>query len=574
MLLTILLVALGQVYWLRKLYADEYTNLKRGIDASFRTSFFQLQRNRFLQDTLLFTTADSSQSQQIVSAKKPKQTYLKNFKYEMRVSEERDSAKVASALAKTLNKISPDQIQAINIFKAGDKAVPPPELMEVFIRQAQQRDTSNKVRVDTSGGIKRIIINGGSLVQLSANNAEADSLLKKAMGNMRMSLVMKHTDSGLKKKPDTFVRIVTPPAATIQRVPFNQPVITLFKNNKTLNDSISPVLVDSAFKQVLASKQQKLPYTIVFRKWQRDSLPLMTEPRDTLNGFITAAMITGFTVPYSYQAVFSDTGNYLLQQMRWQVLGSLALIGLLITVFVFMYQNLRRQQRLADMKNEFISNITHELKTPIATVNVAIEALRNFNAIQNPEKTKEYLDISGAELQRLGLLVDKVLKLSMFEKDAVHMQLELLDLQQLIQEVVQTMRLQFDKVHATVQVETEGHYFNIQADRMHMISVVYNLLDNALKYSEGKPVITIKLISKSPQIYLQIADQGIGIPKAYQQKVFEKFFRVPSNDRHNAKGYGLGLSYVAHIVQQHGGQITVTDNQPKGSVFTVQLPIA
>jgi len=370
------------------------------------------------------------------------------------------------------------------------------------------------------------------------------------------------------------VRIIAPSTGTVQPAPFNQPVVTLFKNNKTLNDSIPPAQVDSAFKQVLAAKQQKLPYTIVFRKWQRDSLPLMTEPRDTLNGFVTAAMITGFTVPYSYQAVFSDTGSYLLQQMRWQVIGSLALIGLLITAFAFMYQNLRRQQRLADMKNEFISNITHELKTPIATVNVAIEALRNINAIQNPEKTKEYLDISGAELQRLGLLVDKVLKLSIFEKDAVHMQLEMLDLQQLIQEVVKTMRLQFEKVQADVQIETEGQYFTIQADRMHMISVVYNLLDNALKYSEGKPIITIKLISQSPNIFLQIADQGIGIPKAYQQKVFEKFFRVPNNDRHNAKGYGLGLSYVAHIVQQHKGSISVTDNQPQGSIFTVQLPIA
>lgn len=574
MLLTILLVALGQVYWLRKLYADEYTNLKRGIDASFRTSFFQLQRNRFLQDTLLFTATDTNKVAQIISTVKPRKSFAKNFKYEMRVSEERDSGKVASALAKTLNKISPDQIQAINIFKAGDKAVPPPELMEVFIRQAQQRDTSTKVRVDTSGGIKRIILNGGSTLQVSSNSGQVDSLLKKALSNMRMSFLMKHTDSGSKKQSDTILHIVTPPTASIQTAPFNQPVVTLFKNNKTLNDSIPPAQVDSAFRKVLAEKHPKLPYTIVFKKWQRDSLPLMTEPRDTLSGFITAAMITGFTVPYSYQAVFSDTGSYLLQQMRWQVIGSLALIVLLITTFVFMYQNLRRQQRLADIKNEFISNITHELKTPIATVNVAIEALRNFNAIQNPEKTKEYLDISGAELQRLGLLVDKVLKLSMFEKDAVHMQLEMLDLQQLIQEVVQTMRLQFDKVHAAVQVATEGQYFTIQADRMHMISVVYNLLDNALKYSEGKPVITIKLISKSPHIYLQIADQGIGIPKAYQQKVFEKFFRVPSNDRHNAKGYGLGLSYVAHIVQQHGGQITVTDNQPKGSVFTVQLPIA
>jgi signal transduction histidine kinase len=226
------------------------------------------------------------------------------------------------------------------------------------------------------------------------------------------------------------------------------------------------------------------------------------------------------------------------------------------------------------MKNEFISNITHELKTPIATVQVAIEALRNFDAIQNPEKTKEYLDISKTELQRLQLLVDKVLKLSMFEKEAVKMQMARLDLTQLIQEVVQTMRLQFELQNAVVHVETEGQYFNIQADRVHMISVVYNLLDNALKYSGEKSVITIKLISKSPHIYLQFSDQGIGIPKDYQQKIFEKFFRVPNNNRHNQKGYGLGLSFVAHILLQHGGQITVADNQPKGTIFTIQLPIA
>lgn len=331
MLLTILLVALGQVYWLRKLYADEYTNLKRGIDASFRTSFFQLQRNRFLQDTLLFTATDTNKVAQIISTVKPRKSFAKNFKYEMRVSEERDSGKVASALAKRLNKISPDQIQAINIFKAGDKAVPPPELMEVFIRQAQQRDTSTKVSVDTSGGIKRIILNGGSTLQVSSNSGQVDSLLKKAMSNMRMSFLMKHTDSGSKKQSDTILHIVTPPTASIQTAPFNQPVVTLFKNNKTLNDSIPPAQVDSAFRKVLAEKHPKLPYTIVFKKWQRDSLPLMTEPRDTLSGFITAAMITGFTVPYSYQAVFSDTGSYLLQQMRWQVIGSLALIVLLIT---------------------------------------------------------------------------------------------------------------------------------------------------------------------------------------------------------------------------------------------------
>lgn len=511
MLLTSLLVAFGQLYWLRKLYIDERTNLKQQIDVNYRTSFFELQRNRFLNDTLLYTASNNSNGRLITSSKKPKKTYLKNFKNELRVKEQRDSANMATVVTK-------------NIVRSGEKLIVPPELMEVFIRQAQKKDASSKISKDTTDGIRSLIKDGEKQVQEAV---------------------------------------------------FNQPIVTLFKNNKTLNDSIPTIHIDSAFNKLLVTKlEYSLPYSIICKKWHRDSLPLMDKAIDTLDGFITSAMITGYNVPFSYQALFNDTRTFLFKQIQWQIIGSLTLFVLLISTFGFIYHNMIRHQRLSDMKNEFISNITHELKTPIATVQVAIEALRNFDAIQNPEKTKEYLDISKAELQRLQLLVDKVLKLSMFEKEAVKMQMARLDLTQLIQEVVQTMRLQFEMQNAVVHVETEGQYFNIQADRVHMISVVYNLLDNALKYSGEKSVITIKLISKSPHIYLQFSDQGIGIPKDYQQKIFEKFFRVPNNNRHNQKGYGLGLSFVAHILLQHGGQITVADNQPKGSIFTIQLPIA
>lgn len=511
MLLTSLLVAFGQLYWLRKLYVYERTNLKQQIDVNYRTSFFELQRNRFLKDTLLFTTSNNSDGRLITSSKKPKKTYLKNFKNELWVKEQSDCANRATVLTK-------------NIVRSGEKLFVPPELMEVFIRQAQKKDASSKISNDTTDGIRSLIKDGEKQVQ------EAE---------------------------------------------FNQPIVTLFKNNKTLNDSIPTIHIDSAFNKLLVTKlEYSLPYSIICKKWHRDSLPLMDKAIDTLDGFITSAMITGYNVPFSYQALFNDTRTFLFKQIQWQIIGSLALFVLLIATFGFMYHNLKKQQRLADMKNEFISNITHELKTPIATVHVAIEALRDFNAIQNPEKTIEYLDISKSELQRLQLLVDKVLKLSMFEKEAVYMQMERLDLVHLTMEVLQTMRLQFEMQNAVVQVETEGQYFNIQADRVNIISVIYNLLDNALKYSVEKPVITIKLISKSPHIYLHIADQGIGIPKAYKQKVFEKFFRVPNNNRHNRNGYGLGLSYVAHILLQHHGQITVTDNQPKGTIFTIQLPIA
>ena len=226
------------------------------------------------------------------------------------------------------------------------------------------------------------------------------------------------------------------------------------------------------------------------------------------------------------------------------------------------------------MKNEFISNITHELKTPIATVGVAIEALRNFGASQNPEKTKEYLEISAAELQRLGLLVDKVLKLSMFENKTVELKKEMFDMRQLVNEIMQIMKLQFEKCQAKVNVKIVGDNFMIEADRLHITSVLYNLLDNALKYSNENPVIELQLSSLPGNILeIKVRDNGRGIAKEYQSRVFEKFFRVPDFNRHNIKGYGLGLSYVKEIVTSHMGYIVVESESGKGSTFTIKLPM-
>jgi len=226
------------------------------------------------------------------------------------------------------------------------------------------------------------------------------------------------------------------------------------------------------------------------------------------------------------------------------------------------------------MKNDFISNITHELKTPIATVNVAIEALRNFNALQSPERTKEYLDISAAELQRLSMLVDKVLKLSMFENKEIELQKENFDLKILIEEVLYSMRLQFEKQGAIVDFKTMGPDFIIHADRLHITSVVYNLLDNALKYSRENPIIHVELAAIGSDMQLNVTDNGIGIAADYADKIFDKFFRVPSGDHHNIKGYGLGLSYAAEVVRKHNGAISLDSELGKGTKFTVKLPKA
>ena len=205
----------------------------------------------------------------------------------------------------------------------------------------------------------------------------------------------------------------------------------------------------------------------------------------------------GFRNPITYRLELGNTFLFLLKRILPTLLLSLFIITFTTLSFYLLYRNLLRQRRLADIKNEFISNITHELKTPIATVSVAIEAMRSFNANLDPQKSKEYLDISANELQRLSMLVDKVLKLSMFEKKEVELKYEPLDMKELVAEVTTSMRLQFEKHGAVVNVVPEGDTV-FEGDRLHLVSVIFNLMDNALKYSTGTPKIDVKIKGTPP----------------------------------------------------------------------------
>ncbi|MEO5682835.1 MAG: HAMP domain-containing sensor histidine kinase [Chitinophagaceae bacterium] len=341
-------------------------------------------------------------------------------------------------------------------------------------------------------------------------------------------------------------------------------VFDFLRGVDSLHDSITLQEINDRYQLALAKQRIQLP----FRVQISDTLTA-AQPLPDLEG---NKVTVGFVKPRTYQLDFNNSNWYLLKQMWQPILISLLLVGVTIASFLLLYRNLIRQQKLTQQKNDFISNITHELKTPIATVSVAIEALKNFNALHDPKRTREYLDISGNELQRLGLLVDKVLKLSLYENKEISLQKENFDLAALAAEVAASMKLQFDKQHAIVTVTTAGDQFVIEADRLHMTSVIYNLLDNALKYSKETPVIAIHIADCSKFVSLSVTDNGIGIAAEYNRKIFEQFFRVPDGNRHNTKGYGLGLSYVHHIVQRHQGFIEVKGKPGEGSTFTVHLP--
>lgn len=307
-------------------------------------------------------------------------------------------------------------------------------------------------------------------------------------------------------------------------------------------------------------------------------IPVKISRPDTVPDINTMAGIAtfypaGFPPIHLYVAQATGYQSYLFRKMAPSLLFALFLLGITSVSFFLIFRSLQEQQKLAKLKNDFISNITHELKTPISTVSVALEALQNFQVLNNPEKTREYLSISQHELHRLSILVDRVLKMSMFEQKALHLHPERFDLKATLQKVIESMGLQFEKVRAKVNLQVEGEQFMVEGDPVHLTNVLYNLLDNALKYSKQQPEINIALREHNGMVQISVQDNGIGIAKEYQHKIFEQFFRVPQNgNQHNTKGHGLGLSYVSEVLKSHHGSITLESAPGKGSTFMVNIP--
>jgi len=596
MMATILLLAAFEGYWLHKLYKDEYDGLRKEVDVSFRETMNKLQLGRFEKDTTLvgevFTTT--------LTSKKNNTTFQSDASVKKNA---RPSTFVYRSITPSdvLKKIPPDSIESVTVLKGAAsgfsfKGAPNPALIELIMKQSQNAIDSPRrivIRVDSAfhenlDG-RTFERRNGVTISIQGKDTTGLKMLGDSMAKlsnrvftMPMLRAAKTLEDRMRRTDSIrFTKAITPPADTILQFPspvqktVSSPIIRFLSSNKTINDSIPVKTVDSAYRVELNKTNKQLKFSIQFESYKDSSQKIWNLKRDSSNAVVTDKVFVGYTTPYAYQAKFEDTNMYVLGKMQMQIGGSLLVLLLVAGSFIVLYRNLLAQQRLAEIKNDFISNITHELKTPIATVGVAIEALRNFNAMQSPERTKEYLDISAAELQRLSLLVDKVLKLSMFEKQQIELNKEPFDLKELMQETLKIMKLQFDKQKASVTFTSSDHSFMLEADKLHITSVIYNLLDNALKYSKNNAQIQVNLdLVDHKSIVLKVSDNGMGIAPEYQGKIFDKFFRVPTGDKHNIKGYGLGLSYVAEVIKSHKGSISVDSEPEKGSTFTVTLPVS
>ncbi len=262
---------------------------------------------------------------------------------------------------------------------------------------------------------------------------------------------------------------------------------------------------------------------------------------------------------------------YIFEKILPQTLFALILILLTASAFVLAYTSMRKQTILNEMRNSFISNISHELKTPVSTIKVALEAMRNFDIKNDRALSLEYMEMASKEIKRLELLITKVLDNSIIEQESSVIRPQRLDLEELIASALESMKPRIDQAGADVKFSFEEP-LAVLADPIYMQGVLTNLLDNSLKYGNGNPKIIIELYADNGNAVLSFSDKGPGIPDQYIKRVFDKFFRVPSDDIHNVKGYGLGLSFVYLIIRMHNGTIDVKNNKV-GCTFTIRIPI-
>jgi two-component system phosphate regulon sensor histidine kinase PhoR len=269
------------------------------------------------------------------------------------------------------------------------------------------------------------------------------------------------------------------------------------------------------------------------------------------------------------QASFLKSVPYLLQRMGWLLASSVLLLILTTGCFLLMLNTILRQKKLSEVKNDFINNMTHELKTPISTVTAAIEALLHFGALKDPAKTQDYLTISQNNMQRLSDLVEKVLNLAVEEKQELELCPEPVNLSDLVEALVADHRVRAVKpVNFKLDIPEAA---TVSVDKVHFGNVLNNLIDNAINYSEEQVVVRMNYRKEPDGWQLAVADNGIGIPKAYHAAIFDRFFRVPTGNLHVVKGFGLGLAYVRQVVERHGGSIRVTSEPGKGSEFILKF---
>jgi two-component system phosphate regulon sensor histidine kinase PhoR len=267
--------------------------------------------------------------------------------------------------------------------------------------------------------------------------------------------------------------------------------------------------------------------------------------------------------------------DFAFKSLRLRIITVILFTIIIITAFYLTVHTMLRQKKLGDIKNDFINNMTHEFKTPIATISLAVDAMKNEKVIQDREKISYFSTIIKEENLRMNRQVETILRASQLEKQEVDLNLKPVHVHEVIKEVADNFALQLEEKQGRAELLLNAENDLINADEVHFSNLINNLLDNAIKYSKENVPIFIKITTQlaGKNLVIRVEDNGIGMNKETVKRVFERFYRAHTGNIHNVKGFGLGLSYVKTITEAHHGEIKAESTLGKGSTFTIELPL-
>ncbi len=345
-----------------------------------------------------------------------------------------------------------------------------------------------------------------------------------------------------------------------------------------IEERLNKVTLDSLIRMEL--KERGINTDFEFAVFNSFDQPVLASTEDTdriqdifRNGYSTRLFPNDFFQEMNNLRVFFPNQRVYLIETMWEMLATAGIfILIIILAFAYSIRTIVWQKKVSEIKNDFINNMTHELKTPISTISLACEALADPDMIKSQTKVDNFVGMIRDENKRLGVLVENVLRSAVLDKGEVIVKPETIDLSELINEVIHNSQIQASKKHGSIVANLQAQNHTVEGDRIHLTNVLYNLIDNAVKYTPQKPVIEISTKDKGSCVVVSVKDNGIGISRENQKKIFDKLYRVPTGNIHNVKGFGLGLSYVKNIIDKHHGKITVNSELKKGSTFNLFIP--
>jgi len=379
------------------------------------------------------------------------------------------------------------------------------------------------------------------------------------------------------------------------RPPFNQgdEAQTLIERSKIINELLEDIFADDENYRLYAEinkstldsliklelSNQGINTTFEFGIYNSETNSLTKEKtgrytEELLRDGYVFSLFPGtiFHNPEYLIVYFPSQKHYILAQMNAMLIISTVLILVIIFSFGYTIFTVFRQKKLSLMKNDFINNMTHELKTPISTISLACQALSDKDVLKSEKLYQNYINIIDEENQRLEMMAEKVLQTALLEKGRLKLNMAYIDLHDILNEAIKKIGLQVQRSNGSIIKSFKAKQSVVKVDKFHVTNVFFNLLDNANKYTEGKPEIIVTTENNHEGIIVNVKDNGIGISKSNQVRVFENLHRIPTGNIHNVKGFGLGLAYVKNIIELHKGEVLLESEIKKGSTFTIFVP--